>query len=438
MKPTIGTIGIALVALATPALAKDAVKTFEKAVKGGANSATLVEAAARVGDDLNKKGVKSLLKYGALVENIDVYLAARDALSNAKGEALAELATGVVKSKRSESRVLAADALGGIPGAESVAALGKALGDKEKPVRIAAIRALKRLERGDAVPHLFERLGEVGFDSADAEAEELYGTLFALTQQAYENLEDWKKWWETAGPDFDPKSVVKGAGDHKGTLTRGGEGKIFGSVVRSQAFVLCLDISSSMRVIDLKPGETWKDKQGKSHKYKDPDPSGRKKPHPDSRFEKAREAFLKFIEGMSARAKFTIVIFGAQKDTKPWKPKPVPANKKNKKEAMDFVKKLRYGYATRTDLALEEAFKIEGVDSIYLYSDGIPEKLKGGKSVPIPQEEILEKARTLNRTRKLKINTYGMASSKAMREFLRKLAEENDGEYQDIRVYADK
>lgn len=329
--------------------------------------------------------------------------------------------------------MLCADALGGQPGAASVKALGEAINDKEKPVRIAVIRALQRIERGDCIPILYGRLEKVGFKSADAEAEQLYGALFALTGQAYETVEDWSNWWKSVGADFDPKARNKGGDEHT-TLVRHGEGKIFDSVVRSQDFVLLLDISSSMRVIDLPAGETWKDKKGKSHKYKDPDPSGRKKAHPDSRFERSRAAYIKFIEGLSERAKFTIIPFGEAKDTKPWKPKPVPANKSNKKAAIDYVKKLRFSYATRTDLALEAAFKIPSIDSIYLYSDGIPEQLKSGKTLEIPQDDILEKARTLNRARKLTINCYAMASGKAMREFLRKLAEQNDGEYQDIRV----
>lgn len=435
MRPRIPALvfGLCVLAPAAACAKGNAAKAFEKAVKKGAPTPTIVEAAARLAESLDPKGVQSLVRYGALVEKIDVYIACRDALSQASGKAFAALKKALTSSKRVEQRVLCVDALGISQEPGAVEALGKALDDGAKPVRIAAIRALRKQERREGIPLLYGRLSAVGFDSKDAEAEELYDALYALTGQAYENLSDWQKWYESVGPDYDPKKQGN-KGDGVSTLTRKGEGKIFGSVVRSQAFVLCLDISSSMRVIDLPPGETWKDSKGKAHKYKDPDPSGRKPPHPESRFSKAREAFIKFIEGLSERARFAIVVFGDKKDTKAWKPQPVKATKRNKKAAIDYVKKLRWSYATRTDLALEEAFKIQGVDSIYLYSDGIPEKRKGGATVDIPADEILERARTLNRARKLKINCYGMASSKAMREFLRKLAEENDGEYKDLRV----
>lgn len=97
------------------------------------------------------------------------------------------------------------------------------------------------------------------------------------------------------------------------------------------------------------------------------------------------------------------------------------------------MKSLKWSAATRTDLAMEQAFTVDGADSIYLFSDGIPERRDRGKAQDIPQDEILSKVRALNRTRKLRVNCYGIAGSKTMRDFLRRLAEENDGEYQDIR-----
>ena len=52
--------------------------------------------------------------------------------------------------------------------------LQKALDDSEKSVRIASVRALKKIERADCIPVLFNRLSSLGFESADAEAEEIY------------------------------------------------------------------------------------------------------------------------------------------------------------------------------------------------------------------------------------------------------------------------
>ncbi len=416
--------------------ADDAHKDFEKAARRN-DTAGMIQAAEKIGEAPTEKGVEVLVKYGALIEDADVYHACRDALSAAKtGEPREELLSLLEKSKRIEQKVLCIDALGGAGDPEAVKAVAAVLledDDELKVARMAAIRALSRMEHRDGVQPLFERLAKVGFDSGDAEAEQLYDALHHLTGQAFESLEDWGKWWETAGPDFDPKTKPA-AGDSATTRLRQGEGKIFDSVVRSQAFVLCLDISSSMRVIDLPLGETWKDARGKEHDYKDPDPSGVRPPHKESRFVKAQEAFCKFIEGLNPRARFSIVVFGDKKDTRLWKPEVQPATDRVKKDAISFVRKLKWSPATRTDLALELAFSVEGADSIYLFTDGIPESREKGKAKDIPHDEILEKVADLNRARQVKVNCYGMASSKSMRKFLQDLAAQTGGEYRDLRA----
>jgi hypothetical protein len=436
-------LALALVLACAPAHAKGASpeKAFLKAAKQR-NNAGMVTAAEAIADKPTKKGLKVLVSVGAMIPSIDVYTACREAIAKSVKDAAlrAEIGTLLKKSKRIEQRSLCVDGLGdsGDPGA--IALLNAALTDKEKSVRVAAIQGLTRLMLKGSVEPLFERLAKVGFESKDAEAEELYGALFKLTKQAYEKHEDWKNWWATASGDFDPKKRATTGGE-SGTRLRTnnkGEGKIFESVVRSQAFVLVLDISSSMRVIDLPPGQTWKSPSGKQVKFKDPDPKGRKAPHKFSRFTRAKEAFVKFIEGMSQRARFAIVVFGEKKDTRLWKKEVVKANPKNKKAAVAFVKGLKWSGATRTDLALEQAFAVKGADTIYLFSDGIPEKVKGGKSVDIPQDAVVETARTLNRARKLRLNCYGMTSSNKTRAFLEKLAKENGGEYKDIRAPAKK
>ena len=418
-----------------PALA-DPAKDFVKAAKRGDTSG-MVSAAEAIADAPDKDGLKALIGVGPAIENMDVYTACLNALGKAFNEASIrpEFEKALKGAKRAEQKVLLIDALGASDNVEAVAPVAGFLDDKEKPVRVSAIQALVKLQAKEAIPPLFERLGEVGYDSKDAEAEELYAALFKLTKQAFEVLADWKNWWETAKDNHDPKKMGS-AGAEQGTRMRDqSEGKIFESVVRSQAFVLVLDISSSMRVIDLPDGETWHDPDKKKDlKYKDPDPKGTKPPHEDSRFRRAQDAFCTFIEGMSERAQFAIVVFGEAKDTKPWKKDVVPATASNKKAAVEFVRGLKWSGATRTDLALERAFEIKGADTIYLFSDGIPEKIQGGKTVDIPQDEVIEKARLLNRTRKLRLNCYGMTSSGSTRAFLVKLAQENGGEYKDIRA----
>lgn len=427
--------GALALVLAGPVLA-DPAKDFTKAAKRGDTSG-MISAAEAIADKPDKNGLKALVQVGSVIENMDVYTACQDAIGKAFNDAgvRPEFEKTVKGAKRTEQKVLLIDGLGSSGNAEAAPLLAGFLGDKEKPARVSAIQALLRLQAKESIPPLFERLGEVGFESKDAEAEELYAALFKLTKQAFEALPDWKNWWETVKETHDPKKMASSGADQGTRLRDKSEGKIFESVVRSQAFVLVLDISSSMRVIDLPDGETWHDPlKKKDLKYKDPDPKGTKPPHEDSRFRRAQDAFCTFIEGMSERAQFAIVVFGEAKDTKPWKKDVVPATSSNKKAAIEFVRGLKWSGATRTDLALERAFDIKGADTIYFFSDGIPEKIQGGKTVDIPQDEVIDKARVLNRTRKLRLNCYGMTSSSKTRDFLVKLAKENGGEYKDIRA----
>ncbi len=350
------------------------------------------------------------------------------------GKPRAELLKLLKKAKRMEQRVLCVDGLGASGDTSAIPPLTTALGDKDKTVRLSAIKALNRLEHKDCVEPLFTRLGKVGFDSSDAEAEELYGVLFRLTGKAFENIKDWEKWWSVAKADFDPKKKPGKPG--ASTRTRKTTGKIFESVIRSQAFVLVLDISSSMRVIDLTGGKTVKSpKTGNPITYKDPDPSGQKKPHKDSRFRKAQDAFVKFLSGLSSQAKFAIVVFASKKETKLYGGKPtlIQATKKNKDAVIKWVRGLKWGAATRTDLALDLAFKVQGADSIYLFSDGIPEKAGSGKNKDIVVDEILKKVSALNRARKSKLHCYSLTSNPTTQKFLRQLATENGGEFKDIR-----
>lgn len=419
-----------------PPKAKDASKAFVKAFKRR-NVQGMVEAAKKLAESPTKKGVTVLVKYGALYPSMEVYRECRTALGAAKeGAARSELLKMLKKSKRPEQRVLCVDGLGASDDPGAVPALSKALKDRAKEVRISAIRALNRIEHKTCIRPLYERLAKVGFKSADAEAEELYKVLFRLTGKQFETLQDWKKWWSFAEKDFDPKK--RKGNTSQSTRVRKGAGKIFGSEIRSQSFVLVLDISSSMRVIDMPRGKFHTVKRGKNkgkkRTYKDPDPSGQMKPKKDSRFRKAQEAFSKFLQGLNANAKFAIVVFGEKKDCRLWKPKLVKATAANKKAVIKFIQGLKMSPATRTDMALDLAFKVQGADSIYLFSDGIPEKRKGGKGVDIPQDQILQQARALNRARKLTINCYAISSNPSTQAFLRNLAKEHGGEFKDIRA----
>lgn len=409
-------------------MAPDAAKDFEKAAKSNNVPGMVAALEAMKDGPPTKDHVETILQIVPQLKNKEAYIAGRDALSATTGPAREELVKGL-KGKRVEQRVLVCDGLSGCADDAAATALGTALDDKELVVRVSAIRGLARVARRASVGPLVERVGKVDIASGGAEVDELYRALLTLTGQALETAADWKKWWEVQPPDFDPKKVAQ-PGDAATTRTRApSAGKIFESEVRSNAFVLVLDVSSSMRVIDLPEGQTWKDAAGKDHDFKDP---GMGAPHDDSRFMRAKREFCQFIQALTPKTKIAIIVYGDK--AKAWKEELVPANDANKKQAVDFVMGVQWEPATVTDVALEKAFSIPGADTIYLFSDGIPERRQNGKNVDIPQDEVIAKAQQLNLTAKKRLHCYGFAgASSTVRDFLRRLAVANDGEYKDIR-----
>jgi hypothetical protein len=408
----------------------DAVKDLERAAKSGSQDkiAEALEAVQAAPPD--EDAVETILKIVPMLTKREAYLAAVEALAAAApGKAREAVAKGLTRGRALPQRVACADALGAVQDDAAVTALADGLKDREQPVRVAVIRSLSRLERRACIEPLFRRLFEIPDRSGGTEVEELFRALTHLTGQAFNTLEDWEKYHSTLAADFDPKTR-RGTGEEATTRTRESEGKLFDSEVTSRSFVLVLDISSSMRVIDLPEGETWTDPQGKTHGFRDP---GMGNPDEQSRFRRAQREFVQFIESLTPRTKFAIVVFGNQ--ARLWHEELVPANDANKRAAVQFVQGLQWEPATVTDVALERAFSVPGADTIYLFSDGIPERPgPSGGNMPIPQDEVIAKAQELNLTRKLRLHCYGFATaSTSTRGFLRRLAESNDGEYKDIR-----
>lgn len=428
--PVAAAAALGLAALLCGMAPPDPEKDLERAVKGGNTAAAVAALEAMRDGPPTKDHVKAIVKVVPSLTKREAYLAAVEALAAAQGDAREEVIKTLTRGRAPAQRVACADALGASGGDDAVAsALAEALDDKDMPVRIATIRALSRLERRACIRPLYQRLFKIEDRSGGTEVEELYRALAHLTGQAFETLEDWEKFHSTLPADYDPKT--RRSGDEATTRTRESSGKIFDSVVTSRAFVLVLDISSSMRVIDLPPGQKWKDDKGKEHDYRDP---GMGAPHDDSRFRRAQREFVQFIESLTPRTKFALVVFGNRARAWPDSEQLVPASEQNKRQAIQFVQGLQWEPATVTDEALEKAFAIPGADTIYLFSDGIPERQRNGKNEDIPQDEVIAKAQELNLTRKVRINCYGFATvSNSVRNFLRRLAEANDGEYKDIR-----
>lgn len=400
-------------------LVDDKLKALDAALKAGDKAKATATVKEIEGEGVTKKPVvEALLKYGVAVEDAVFYDACVAALSKAKDEARKTLAESLKKGKQTSERVLAADALAFAADDEAIGLLGAALlEDKERAVEVSCVRGLANAKKKAGVEPLIKFVEKYEKTKNLEAVEEGKTALSKITGSKFDSAQDWRDWWNTNKDKFDtaaPPAAAEGK-----TVSRGS--KLFGTEVRSSNVVVALDVSSSMRVIDLeKPeadGKTWREPPG----------SG-KTDHPDSRMAHARKALVEFVQGLSAGTNFDLIAFAD--DALPWQKdgKLVPATNENKAAAVEWISKMEMGPATRTDRALEEIFKHQGIDSAYILSDGIPEK----DHKPIPTDEILEKAKDLNRTRKIAIHTMGFPGT-THKEFLGKLASDNSGTYKDIR-----
>lgn len=318
--------------------------------------------------------------------------------------------------------VLAAlEALGRQNAERSIETLLGRLDDPRWQVRVSALKGLAFYQDAGVVEALLERVA-----SEDGVMQRHYFSALSrmVTAEVTGAVGAWRKWWKENKPkvletwktggrvgpvenDPDPIMVRSEGGGHT---------SFYGLKTESKHIIFVLDISGSM-------GE---------HSGKDA--GGR------YRIDVAKEEIKKAIRSLTSEesdergvSSFNIVVYAA--DVRVFKEgKMIPATKKNKEKAFEWIDELEAIGATNIFDALEQAFLIigtrkakkqleKGADTIFLMTDGQPNR---GKitAPPLIRQEIAK----MNRDRRITINTIGVGDGHAY-EFLEKLAAENDGEY---------
>jgi uncharacterized protein YegL len=285
--------------------------------------------------------------------------------------------------------------------------LEKSVKDEEWSVRAAAIRALTEIRSGKSIPGLiaaFEsEVGRLKDDALDA--------LQDLTGLTLSTPAAWKQWWEKSQSGFTPPA----SRPSKQRGPRAGEtGVAFVGIQSSSknvAFVV--DVSGSMNF-------------------------GMQSEAPPNEGEPSRFALLKrelesAIEKMPEGGKFSIVTFSTGANR--WNAQALPVNPANKQKALDFVRKeMVANGGTNIYAALKEGFDIAGmgvtdkyyrptIDTIYFLTDGKPS----------PDTEMTDPERLLayvrERNKLSKIALHVVCLGEADSAFLKKLAEQNNGEF---------
>ncbi len=144
-----------------------------------------------------------------------------------------------------------------------------------------------------------------------------------------------------------------------------------------------------------------------------------------TRLERAKAELTRAIYELPGEAEFAIVFYHTS--VRYWRNELVPATEENKREAVNFIRRLGYGDKTNTYGALRYSLDFDDqLEAVFLLTDGRPTI---GEIVAKPAivTDILHR----NRFRHLNFNTIGIAVDGATKSFLQQLSKESNGEFRE-------
>ncbi len=315
-----------------------------------------------------------------------------------------------------------ADALAthGQAASKATVQIASRLADKDWQVRLTACRALAVLGDKDAVDPLIDRLDTEG----GRLRREIHAALKSVTHETFsENAQFWREWWKKekakgippppevpANPEDDRYAKPKKPGPDEPTY--------YGHRIFSQSVLFVIDLSKSMDTFITVPAEA-QEKLGKL-------PAG-------PRIKVAKTAAALAIQKLDPRARFNIVFFSTV--VRPWKPSLVYADPATKAAAVSAIESQGLEDETNIHGALKAAVGLHEKatlaadldpipDTIYFLTDGTPTR---GEITDT--ETLLSWMRDVNRFAKVDIHVIAMGNVGVDLEFLRKLAEQNGGEF---------
>ncbi|MBL8767682.1 MAG: HEAT repeat domain-containing protein [Planctomycetes bacterium] len=197
----------------------------------------------------------------------------------------------------------------------------------------------------------------------------------------------WTEWWDHYGAGFELPQKASKAVEPRSVAT------FFGLPVASDRVVFVLDLSGSMRE---------NDRSGKP------------------RLDTARAAFAAAVGALPPTAKFSVVVFGDAATA--WSKELVAASPAKVEDATKFLARQQARGKTNLFDGLQVAYGFDDVDTIVVLSDGAP-------STGAFQyfQRIRHHVGRMNRTRGIAVSTVALAEKDDARAFLRELSEATGG-----------
>jgi hypothetical protein len=320
---------------------------------------------------------------------------------------------------------------------QMLAAIHGTLRDPSRAVVLTALGWMCKLRKKDFVEPLIKALQIREQRPRDRVYFDILKALREITNADMEQAADWKNYakGQKSSPNAKPK---------KQSLTVLHRPSFFEVALDTDRMLFLIDVSDSMKRRDefIEEGPRQGGRRGptagsktkvakddkeneKEQKKKEGQRTGALGPE-RARLARVKAELVRVIKQLGSRTRFGVVSFSHEikwmGDTKALK----LASADNKAEAMAWVRSLAPSGATRTDLALQEAFRAD-VDTIYLLTDGAP---KDTNDTRLPIGKILRQTKQANRFLRRRIHTVSFLGVKdsSMRTFVKTLAEQNDGE----------
>lgn len=401
---------------------------------------TIKEALGKLGDTGDKKAAGVIVKSLGLVPIAEIFDAAVDALVVLGSENVGPTFEKLMKKKRPDSTplVVIVSVAEKMDDDTSEDWILTCLEKGDNFVARNAIPVLEKRRSKKAIPILIDMLEKVGLDPS-TESYRVRDALVSLTGYDFDSIEDWRNFWETRKDTLDPKNLDKEFEGPTG-LARKMPGtykppEFFGVEILSNRIVFVVDVSGSMNLWDKTEDgggeENWRERR---------------------RMTRVKEQMKAVVSKMPPKSTFNIIRYSDS--VVGWQKKgAVPASAKFKKSALKWIDGMNPTGATWTDRGLERAFQEKDVDTIILLSDGAPTRL-GEKSKAL-MEQIHEQVTKMNKLAKVTLHTFGFVGEpeyppgqsppsgggggdedlkpEDFENFLRKLAEDNDGKFTAIK-----
>jgi hypothetical protein len=273
-----------------------------------------------------------------------------------------------------------------------------------QPIRPAVPRLIDLLEEGAGAPR---RLRDDGF--APVVRQRALSALRRITGALLPGDEAgaWREFWAAEGPDIE--LVARPAPNASEAATSGG---FFGIDVQGRETAFVLDVSQSMR---RRVGGVGEDAER-------------------SRLDVAVRQLLEAAQDMPRAWRFQVVAFADE--PRVWEPRGSRADRRALRALTAFLARQEPGGRSDLRAALRVALGAEGlrfggrasehaIDEVFVLSDGIPADADG----PVDADELLAWVREVNRYQKIRIHTVMAGEGRSGAEFLRRLAEQNDGRF---------